>query len=77
MATEVTIPDGIELRVRRLVEAGEYPSFQAAVEELLREGLDAHEGGGGSGPWRPPGPDDLPPGERPTTVDPSDVNWMA
>jgi Arc/MetJ-type ribon-helix-helix transcriptional regulator len=70
MGSEATLPDELAAEVRELVRAGEYPTFQDAVEGLVREALRKRRGSG------PPDPRDLPPSERPTDVDADDVNWF-
>lgn len=69
MARTVEIPAELVAEVEDVVEAGEYPSVEAAVKGLLVEALRNRRG--------PPSPDrNLPPSERPTDVDADDVNWF-
>lgn len=72
----VAVPDAIARRIQELVAAGQYGSFQSAVEDLLRRGLASLE----RSPMPPPPPP--PPGVRdpgddmPIDVNPArDVNW--
>lgn len=74
MPNEVPIPDHLLRDIRARVERGEYPDVPTAVAELLRLGLAVKKKRESD---RPSGmPPRLPEGERPTSVDPSDVNWM-
>lgn len=70
MGRAAQLPDELVSEVQELVRAGEYPSFEKAVQGLVREALRNRRGSG------PPDPRDLPPSERPTDSDPGDVNWF-
>jgi len=42
---KTTIPDDLEIRIQRLVEDGEFVSFDEAVQELISSGLTAYRTG--------------------------------
>lgn len=75
MATEVPLPDHLIRDVQERVERGEFPDLPTAITELVRIGLEyKKKTEDKKGP--PGGAPPLPESERPTSVDPSDVNWM-
>lgn len=39
---ELTIPDDVEIRIRQLVDEGEFRSFEEGAQELLSSGLTAY-----------------------------------
>lgn len=74
------IPPGLMREVDALVQDGSFPSREQAIAELVRLGLEAVRAR--RGPPVPPRPP-MPPGrsdpgdDRPISVRPDDVNWMA
>lgn len=40
--TDIHIPDDLEVRIMRLVDEGEFVSYEEAVQELLSSGLTAY-----------------------------------
>lgn len=40
---EVQIPDDVELKITRLVDEGEFDSFDQAVREVLSAGITAYQ----------------------------------
>lgn len=39
---ELTIPDDLEIRIRQLVDEGEFTTFEEGVQEILSSGLTAY-----------------------------------
>lgn len=72
------IPADLLTQIDALVAKGYFPDRQVAIEEVVRQGLNAVKEGLPNRPPRPP----MPPGrheptdDRPINVNPSDVNWM-
>lgn len=76
MPTEVPLPDHLIRDVEKHVERGEYPDLPTAITELVRLGLEVKKKAEERSDRQPGGMPPLPESERPTSVDPSDVNWM-
>lgn len=69
---EINIPDDLEFRIQRLVDDGDFTTYEEAVQELISTGLTAHRASGGTtegddefnefddefGTQEPPGHDD-------------------
>lgn len=76
MSVGVTLPEDLAREVRVRVDAGEFPSFDVAVAELVRRGLlMTQRPPRPERPVPPPGPRD-PGDDRPIEVRPDDVYWM-
>lgn len=43
---EIDIPDDLEFRIQRLVDDGEFATYEEAVQELVSTGLTAHRASG-------------------------------
>ena len=77
---DINVPETMLREVDALVAQGAFTSRDAAIQELLRLGLDAFRARGVPRPPYPPTPP-VPPGrrnpdsERPIQPDPTDVNW--
>lgn len=78
----VDVPETLLGEIDQLVASGAFQTRDAAVQELLRLGLEAWRQRTPGGPRPLPGRPPIPPGRRdpgddtPISVNPEDVNWM-